>query len=99
MRSVNIRKFRANLAGELRKLPLQITRLGKVIGIVTAPGYRAITLKRGEAEWTDQRCPKCDHPFVAGDDFGLFCCMADCGWNDNDDQAGEKECSNLSPDG
>ena len=36
MRTVNIRKLRANLARELKNLPFKITRLGKVIAVVKA---------------------------------------------------------------
>ena len=35
MRQVNIRQLRLNLAGELKNLPFEIVRNGKVVGTVT----------------------------------------------------------------
>jgi len=38
VRQVNIRQLRANLAGELKDLPFDIVRNGKVVGRVDKPG-------------------------------------------------------------
>ena len=38
---------------------------------------------RIEAEWTDKFCPKCEQGFVAKDKHGLYCCVDECGWDDN----------------
>ena len=35
-----------------------------------------------EAKWVDMNCPICNAPFVARDKWGLFCCFADCEWQE-----------------
>jgi len=38
---------------------------------------------RIEAKWTDKFCPKCEQGFVAKDKHGLYCCVDECGWDDD----------------
>ena len=37
---------------------------------------------KNEAKWTFTDCPSCGHPFIAKDRFGVFCCIAGCGWHE-----------------
>ena len=40
---------------------------------------------RIEAKWTDKFCPKCEQGFVAKDKHGLYCCVDECGWTDENE--------------
>ena len=37
---------------------------------------------RIEAKWVNIPCPKCRHDFVAKDKYGLYCCVNECGWTE-----------------
>ena len=44
------------------------------------------TCVRPEAEWTDNECPKCLGYLVAKDKHGLYCCLSNCGWTDENEK-------------
>ena len=60
------------LDAEREKLEKQIADLCKDIRISA----------RTEAKWTNIPCPKCRKSFVAKDDHGLYCCVDECEWTE-----------------